>query len=394
MLPRLPHSPSAMHVPRSCLVHGHWRELRRTVSLGSLLALYVAASPSGCRIYRDEPPPSREEKKLERSPGAPAAPLGEPGVAAPPGPPTEALNLWVLNRREGDLQPPPGSERGAAPSEGSNAGPTSRALVVLGFGSQHPCAEQLAVAALDLLAASAAPDRVVAELIDAARRFRWPRSEGTFSAILSSSDGRSGGLQAFAAASFSAGALAAAVDRRAILDGHHRRWRNPSEGPPPASEHHPVALPSDCEAPVGGALLGPIGISVLGGRRQFLAAVAGLDSVTDAGIVPPLTQPGVAVAAGSAGAVSVLSGCLTLSHGELAQTIHASPDWHEAATTSRAMSVCPAAHAILTADRAWVASATPVAWAAAERVMSVPPVGAPAEGADAGGVGPSPKAQP
>lgn len=343
--------------------------------LGATLVLAVIS----CRIYREEEPVTRDETaRGSKSSEEVAAkqPRGERAGAAST-PASEALNLWVLNRPKGDLVPQ------SAPVPSEPASPETRpkaiVVVVLGFGPPEPCAEQLARDALGAVAAGADPLQVTAGLLEGVLRTRWPRAEGSFSAILRGSDGRFGGIQRASAAALSADSLIVSLSRQVLIDG--TRLRPPALA---AELGKPSVLPP-CTARAPGLLEGAPGVLVRTGAGFIWGGTVSPDLPADAGVLSIFAQYGVSVAVGRAGGVLLITDCSPPPAAHIAERVYASSDWVAAAAGSERGDACRVGHALLTSERAWVQSSSPLAWAALEQeAQGAPPAPTAGRALDAG----------
>lgn len=342
---------------------------RRCVPLFSLaLVLW------GCRIYRDEDGAGA----LSGTAGAVAGPSAEAGQDSqesieqkPPAlsaaeeqpPPAEALSLWVLNRPETELVAK-GPAPSAAPAAEGVPHPPSVALVVLGLGPSHACAERYARRALQYATVAADPLRGVAELLDELRRWRWPAATG-LDAALKSSDGRFGGVQAAPASAFSVTLLEEASRRGAVLDGRSSRWSEgvhvsaPLEGPLSAE-----AMDSGCDSPPGEALRGPAGVLLRTANEKYFGGLVQLEGPADAGVVSGVTQYGVTLATGPAGGVMLLTDCSALPPAVLAADVYARLP-REEPLMPMADASCQVNHALITRHGPRVTGTGPLAWASA-----------------------------
>lgn len=328
-----------------------------------------------CRIYREEAAPAPASANAERVSGQAVPPPTAAREERAGSAASEALNLWVLNRREGDLQAL-GADAPPAPPR-----PRRLVLIALGLGPPQSCSEQLARGALDALVGGVEPARVTAHVIEALRRSRWPEvSSAAFSSVLRSSRGHFGGLEAAPATTLSASALLTALGRRALLDGRSTRWLDAAL----AGAGGPLEG-LDCSALDAGQLSGAAGILLRTEAGEFWGGMLSRDEPADAGVLSTVAQYGVSVAVGAAGGVLLVAGCATPPPESLAEHVYASDDWN-AASRKRGGDECSGTHLLLTRERAWVSRPIPLAWSAVEEPVqelpSAPP--APAVPPDAG----------
>lgn len=343
--------------------------------VGATLVLAVMS----CRIYREGPPVARDDtaRGREGSEQVPAKPPRDerPGAASTPA--SEALNLWVLNRPKGDLVPQ------SAPAPPEPATPKTRpkavVVVVLGFGSPEPCADELARDAVAAIDAGTDPLRVTAGLLEGVRRTRWPGAEGTFSAMLRGSDGRFGGIQRAPASALTADSLIVSLSRQVLIDGTHLRTTAL------AAESDPPPVMPACSARAQGPLEGAPGVLVRTGAGFVWGGVVSPDLPADAGVLSIFAQYGVSVAVGGAGGVLLITDCSSPPAAHIAERVYASSDWVAAAADAESGDACRVGHALLTSERAWVQSPSPLAWAALEqKVQDAPPAPGAARAPDAG----------
>jgi hypothetical protein len=360
--------------------------------VASTRALVLLACLWCCRIYRD-PPGSGEGRGAEASPRAAAgasAELDTPdepeGVAAQrPG--ADALNLWVLNRPKGELVPYGVEDSERAPSQRAAEQPKATALVVLGIGEARACSEWYVGRAVDALAAGSAPVGIVASVLEAGHRFRWADADSTVSAMIRSSSGDFGGVQAAPPASLSASMLAATVERHVLLDGRNPRALSRATllRPEPAPDVPP------CKAQSEGTLRGPLGVLLRTSSGEFFGGLISVDLPADAGVVSVMNEYGVALSVGPRGGVLMVSDCPVLPPERVAERVYASPNWASSTADPNEPGRCATGHALLTVDRAWATTGSALSWAAAEVQSPVPLAApaAPAAGADAGASAPA-----
>lgn len=284
----------------------------------------------------------------------------------PSAPATDALNLWVLSRPTGDLRST--TEPAPAYAEPAQArGPAPAVLVLLGVGPGQTCAKHLAQHAVDALS-SRAPQEVLASTLDAARSWRWPQASGSASATMKSSAGAFGGVQSAPASLLTTALLLQSLERGAVLGGPRAAW-------PAAGAAGPAPAPCS-EAPDPG-LAGPIGVLARTDDGTFLGGVLGMEPPADAGVVSIAAQYGVALAVGEAGAVLMSGDCEPPLLERSAERVYASPSWLVATADVQTPSNCRLGHALLTRERAWVASGDVLAWALAEALPAQPAPAAP-----------------
>jgi hypothetical protein len=347
----------------------------RRVAVFPALLIALAA----CRIYRED------ASALEAQPGeAAAASAVEPAPARPeaddglkPGA-NDALNLWVLNRPEGDL-PPHTGERAetAAASARAVERPKATVLVVLGLGdSGADCAEQLAQREATRLAAGGEPLGIVTRSIESLRRARWANAPGELSAVVKGPHGVFGGVDRVPAVALGA-ALGRAIERRAVLDGQHPRWGG--VGSPLAPATPP---PGACDLS-GPQLAGPGGVLIRTAAGEFFGGIVNRGLPADAGVVAPGAQYGVSLAVGSAGAVLLASDCAMPPDERFAARVYASQSWARATADVSPLEGCHAANAVVTRARAWAAPDGDLAWSAAEAEPEPPATTAADAGAPA-----------
>jgi hypothetical protein len=275
---------------------------------------------------------------------------------------SDTLELWVLNRPKEDLLPAKAKRGGAAAIDDAPERPGASALLILGIGSAEPCALRYAQAALDGLGAGQAPLHVVASVLDTARRSRWVESTRSLSAILKSSSGEFGGIQSSPPETFGSELLEQAVERHALLDGR-RAWRRSTPTSAQDRELEPNEAP--CEAGGMRSLEGPLAILLRNAEGSFFGGVVAQDPPADAGVVSLMTQYGVSLAIGPAGGVALISDCESPPPDRVAERIYASDNWALATAASSPRGSCGMGHAILTSDRAWATTGSPLAWAVA-----------------------------
>jgi hypothetical protein len=331
--------------------------------LGVAMLVLVVMS---CRIYREEPPVPRDDTARGRkgSEEVPANPPRDERPAAASTPASEALNLWVLNRPKGDLVP----QTAPVPSVPASleTRPKAIVVVVLGFGPPEPCAEQLARDAVMAIDRGADPLRVTAGLLAGVRGTRWPRAEGSFSAILRGSDGRFGGIQRAPAGALTADSLIDSLSRQVLIDGTRLRPRAL------AAQLAEPSLPSACSARAQGSLEGTPGVLVRTGAGFVWGGIVSPDLPADAGVLSIFAQYGVSVAVGGAGGVLLITDCSPPPAAHIAERVYASSDWVAAAAGPESGDACRVGHALLTSERAWVQSSSPLAWAALEQEVHAP----------------------
>jgi hypothetical protein len=362
----------------------------------STRALVLVGCALCCRIYRDEP----DSDEAGRSVAAPRTPVGaaEPSddreAVAAQQPAADALNLWVLSRPKDELVPQGAEAATRAPVERAAEQPKPTVLVVLGVGEAQACAAWYGRRSVDALAEGVAPLRVVASVLESARRWRWADAESTVSGMVRSSEGAFGGVQAAPPASFTAGVLEAAAERHVLIDGRNPRATSSlslvGRGSGPIPSIPPCAVAS---AP---ALGGPLGVLIRTARGEFFGGVISLDLPVDAGVVSMMTEYGVALSVGPRGGVLMVSDCPLLPPDRVAERVYASPNWVSSTAEPNELGSCGTGHALLTAERAWVTTGSPLSWAAAE--MAAPSLtAAPAAReprADAGANGPGSTVSP
>lgn len=323
-------------------------------------AACLLASGAACRIYREAP--SREDPLLGGSAGQPATSGGATGERAATratGPAADALNLWVLNRPEADLpvaeQPAPVK---ATPPEPRRA-PVA-AAVVLGVGPVPACADQLARSAVEALSTARAPLEVLTSALDRARRWRWPDDANTSSATLKSSTGAFGGVEAAPASAFGVPLLQHVLERRVVLGGPGSR-RVAGSGP-----GWELAA---CEGSAAPGLSGPVGVLLRDANGDFAGGVVHVDPLADAGVVSIAAQYGVSLAVGTAGAVLMAADCEPPPLERVAERVYASANWVLATSELQAQGACRFGHALLGADRAWLAPPSALAARIAEAAL-------------------------
>ncbi len=359
----------------------------RVASIGALVLVECVV---GCRIYRDKPGTGAARGTGEVQPDTPVAaaePLDDREAVASQRPAADALNLWVLNRPKGDLVPQgvEGSER-AVVERVEHPKPT--VLVVLGVGAAPACSEWYAGRAIEALAEGVAPLRVVATVLDSGRRWRWAEAEGTVSGMVRSSAGAFGGVQAASPSSFSAGALEAASERHVLIDGRNPRVMSSLSRARRATEPEASLVP--CDVASAPALGGPLGVLIRTASGDFFGGVVSLDLPADAGVVSVIAEYGVALAVGPRGGVLMVSDCALLSPDRVAERVYASQNWASSTAQPNEPGRCGIGHALLTAERAWVTTGSPLSWSVAKMEAApaqAPPL-APASAADAGASGP------
>ena len=361
------------------------RGLRRAGSWALIFGL------SSCRIYRDDGDNMAQPHPAASGGASGASSARTRASEAPETPATpapEALSLWVLNRPQTDLVAPnPEASEGPAPEAVSPKPESSSvsALVVLGLGAPHACAEVFARRALRQVKEERGPLYVVTALLDELRRWRWPEPMGELHATARASDGSFGAVHAAAPTAFSPGMLDAALERHAVIDGRSKRWAKSSPLPevgPPSAQDAPVA---GCESAAGTALHGPTGILL----RTAGHVYGGLISVVgqnDAGLMRSVTQYGVSVAVGSMGGVLLIDDCPKLPNEAMAENVYARLGQDVSPTVLETHGGCAIAHAISSGRGARVMGASPLAWAMAldDDVAPPPPMVAPGMPRDAG----------
>jgi hypothetical protein len=212
--------------------------------------------------------------------------------------------------------------------------------------------------------------------------------------MVRSSGGAFGGVQGASPVSFSAWMLEAAAERHVLIDGRNpgsissfSRTRRGSE---------PVRSIPPCAVASAPALGGPLGILVRTARGEFFGGVISHDLPADAGIVSMMTEYGVALSVGPRGGVLMVSDCALLPPDRVAERVYASPNWVSSTAEPNEPGSCGTGHALLTVDRAWVTTGSPLSWAAVE-MEAAPPNAAPAAHgptADAGANGPGSTVSP
>jgi hypothetical protein len=339
-------------------------------------AALILAGGVCCRISRDELGASEHRGSVAppRAPSHVTPPRDDRDTVAAQRPAADALNLWVLSRPKGELVPygVEGSER--APMGRAADQPKATVLVVLGIGAAPACAPWYGRRAVDALAAGVTPLSVVASVLDSGRRWRWGDAASTVSAMIRSSEGAFGGVQAASLSSFSASVLEAAAERHVLIDGRSPRALS-SASVPRRSPAHPPSIPPCAVASVP-ALGGPLGILIRTAAGEFFGGVIGLDLAADAGVVSVMTEYGVALSVGPRGGVLMVSDCPLLPPDRVAERVYASPNWASSTAEPHEPGSCGIGHALLTAERAWVTTGSPLSWAAAE-MEPVPPTAAP-----------------
>jgi hypothetical protein len=327
-------------------------------------ALIFAGCVWCCRISRDESRTgeARGSVASSRVPSPATAPRDERESVAGQRPPADALNLWVLSRPKGELVPY-GVEGSEQPIERTADQPKPTVLVVLGVGEAPACAQWYGQRAIDALAAGIAPLRVVASVLDSGRRWRWGDTASTVSGMIRSSEGAFGGAQAAKSESFSAWVLEAAAARHVLIDG--RNLRAVSSAPPGRSSEHLASIPP-CAVATAPALSGPLGILIRTAGGEFFGGVIGRDLAADAGVVSVMTEYGVALSVGPKGGVLMISDCSLLPPDRVAERIYASPNWASSTAEPNEPGSCGIGHALLTAERAWVTTGSPLSWAASD----------------------------
>jgi hypothetical protein len=286
----------------------------------------------------------------------------------PSAPAADALNLWVLSRPKGDL--PTAAEPEPPPRASAHVPDLPIAVVVvLGVGSAPLCAEHIAQQALNALTTARAPLHVLASALDGARRWRWPDARSSLSATLKSSAGEFGGVQFAPASAFNSKLLLRALERRAVLGGPRSRWSAASSEP--SSELAP------CEPGGDPSVAGPAGVLLRNGEGHFFGGVVNEDPLADAGVVSIGAQYGVSLAVGNAGAVLMIGDCEPPPLDRSAERVYASPNWVLATTQLQTPGACRLGHALLSAERAWVAPASALAAAVVDAAPAAPLVPGP-----------------
>jgi hypothetical protein len=350
----------------------------------STRVLFLSGCVLCCRIYRDEPRDGTARAASEAPSPAPtssAEPNDERGAGSAQRPAADALNLWVLNRPKGDLVPPAGDDSERAAVEP----PKPTVLVVLGVGEAPGCVQWYGRRAVDALAAGVTPLRVVASVLDSGRRWRWADAESTVSGMIRSSGGAFGGVQTASPASFSTRLLEAATERHVLIDGRNPRVSSSFSLARRGPEHPPSIPP--CDVASAGPLGGPLGVLVRTASGEFFGGVVSLDPPADAGVLSIMTEYGVALSVGPKGGVLMISDCPELPPARVAERVYASPNWASSTAEPNERGRCGSGHALVTAERAWVTTGSPLAWAVAEVEPAPPPIAAPVApppGADAG----------
>jgi hypothetical protein len=329
-------------------------------------AIGVATAAASCRIYRE--PPSREEPVVAGSAGQPA--IGGEDLSAPDrqatkpsAPAADALNLWVLSRPKGDLptaaepEPPP-----LAPAHVSDI--PIAVVVVLGVGSDPLCAEHIAQQAVAALTTGRAPIDVLASALDSARRWRWPDARSTLSATLKSSAGEFGGVEFAPPSAFNGTLLLRALERRAVLGGPRSRWS--------AASSEPWSELASCEPGVDPSVAGPAGVLLRNREGHFFGGVVNEDPLADAGVVSIAAHYGVSLAVGNGGAVLTVGDCEPPPLDRGAERVYASPNWVLATTQLQTPGACRLGHALLSAQRAWLAPASALAAAVGDAAPAPP----------------------
>lgn len=338
---------------------------------GAACNVVLVLGLSGCRIYRDDGGAGGAPAALPANAGQASAAAVErreprPSATAPPQdqpPPAEALSLWVLNRPETELvarEP----EQPETPAGEVVSTPRALALVAVGLGPEHVCAELFARRALRYASGTADPLQAVMAVLDDLRRFRWPDA-ATLNATVRAADGRFGAVQSVPAGVFSSSLLAAATRRGAVLDGQSSRWHEHALAPPLAGPLEAHAADVRCESAPGPELRGPAGILLHTGEGEYFGGLLDLEGPADAGVISVVTQYGVSVAVGPSGGVLLLSDCMTLPHAGLAADVYAGLSSGAPAPAHGAGERCQLSHALVSGWTPRVTGTGPVAWASA-----------------------------
>jgi hypothetical protein len=374
------------------LAVGQRRRLLGLLRLALPLALVVVS----CRVYRKDPEP--REQQGTTSAGEPAPVSTAAGAKAagsgPQGPalPSESLSLWVLNRPEADLV-----VRGAEAVDGSRASGLESAslpvaMVVLGLGPSHACAQSFAERALRYVEQGNDALQSVSMLLDEVRRWRWSHAKASLHAAVRGSDGTFGAVQSVAPATFSSAMLIHAVSRHAVINGKNPRWERAELAAVAHASSDRPAVTNGCGTAEEAELAGPVGVLLRTANGGFLAALADLESPGDAGVISILTQYEMSIAAGPMGAVVVLSNCSTLPGSVAAAKIYAAIK-EPPREAPPAEVGCRYGYARLADGGAQVGGAAPLAWASAVGNPAPPPEaphsGAPATMSDAGAASPA-----
>lgn len=362
-------------------VRARARPRARHAATGAALLVALAVS---CRIYRED----------EASPEIPAVEAARPTTGAAPAArrdsdeglnasASDALNLWVLNRPKDDLAPLTSERVESVSDPRAVEQPRATVLVALGLGEWGAdCAEQLAIREVAALRAGTDPLLVVTRVIDTARQIRWASGSGELSAIVKGPRAVLGGVEKVPHRALEA-SLRRALERRAVLDGQHPRWREVAAEPRPAAR-----LLAACESATAVELAGPSGVLVRTTAGQFFGGVVGLVPPADAGVVSLAAQYGVSLAVGAAGAVLLASDCPVPPDERFAARVYASQSWTQAAASIAPTSDCRAANALATRTRAWATAGGDLVWSAAE-ANPAPPARS-VSAADAGAPPPEP----
>lgn len=338
---------------------------------GVVCNLVLALGLSSCRVYRDDGGMGGAPGELRARGGdgpaeAPGEAASKPSTLTAPKdqpPPAEALSLWVLNRPETELVAR-GPEEPPTPAGEVVSTPRALALVVLGLGPEHGCAELFARRALRYTSDGMEPLQALMTLLEDVRRWRWPDS-AILNASVRASDGRFGAVQAIPGGAFSSRLLAAAVQRRAVLDGRNRRWHEPAPGAPLQGPLGAQGAELRCESLPGPELHGPAGVLLHTEDNSYFGGLLDPVSPADAGVISGATQYGVSVAAGPSGGVLLLSDCTAIPHEALAANVYAALT-HGAPAPGRGTGEgCQLNHAMVSGWAPSVTGTGPLAWASA-----------------------------
>lgn len=327
----------------------------------------VVGADASCRIYRE--PPSRDDLasagSAAQSPkSADEAIEPEREATKPSAPTADALNLWVLSRPTGDL-PTAAEPESASVAPPDAPDPPFAVMVVLGVGTGPACAEHFARQAVGALSANRPPLDVLSSTLASAKRWRWPDAASTLSATLKGSAGEFGGVQFAPASAFGGSLLHHALERHTVLGGPGSRW--------PASPIEPSSELAPCGASADPSLAGPLGVLLRTREGHFFGGVVNVDPAADAGVVSIAAQYGVSLAVGTAGAVLMIGDCDPPPLERIAERVYASNNWVLTSAQLQTPGACRLGHALLTAERAWVAPANALAWAVIEAAPSAAP---------------------
>lgn len=341
----------------------------RNARLGWIVGVAgVVGADASCRIYRE--PPSRDDSASPGSAGQPATSADDAieldrEATKPSAPTADALNLWVLSRPKGDLptaaEPTPVS---VAPADAPGA--PFAALVVLGVGPGEACAEHFARQAVEALSAARPPLDVLSLTLASVRLWRWPKATSTLSATMKGSAGEFGGVQSAPVSAFGDVLLRQSIERHAVLGGQRPRW-------PAASSELPSEIAA-CEASASPSLAGPVGVLLRTAGGDFFGGVVNVDPPADAGVVSIAAQYGVSLAVGTRGGVLMIGDCDPPPLERIAERVYASDNWLLATGQLQTPGACRQGHALLSAERAWVAPENALAWAVIEAASSAAPV--------------------